>query len=84
MSNNESLYHQTANRFGRKYGELLYVPDLAHLLGKSEPRIRRWMIDSASGRALRKRGVKIGRCVCWPVLVIVEYIIGKSGTHRKK
>jgi hypothetical protein len=82
MSNNENLYHQTADRLGRKYGELLDVPAIAHLLGKNETRVRRWMIDSASGRSLRKRGVKIGRCVCWPVLVVAKYVLS-SGNRRK-
>lgn len=84
MSSNESLCHQTADRLGRKYGELLDVPAIAHLFGKNEARVRRWMIDSVSGRTLRKHGTKIGRHVCWPVLVVAKYVLGKLGTHHKK
>jgi hypothetical protein len=82
MSNNESLYHQTADRLGSKYGEVLDVSAIAHLFGKNEARVRRWMIDSASGRTLRKHGVKIGRRVCWPVLVVAKYVLS-SGNRRK-
>lgn len=71
----ESLIAKTADRLARKYGEMLDVSDVAHLLGTSEPRIQRWLFLSASGRALRARGVKIGRCVQWPVLVVAEFVV---------
>lgn len=71
----ETLITRTADRLGRKYGEVLDVSDIAHLLGTREPRIQRWLFLSASGRALRARGVKIGRCVQWPVLVVAEFVV---------
>lgn len=75
VSDSESLLAKTADRLARKYGEVLNVSDIAHLLGMSESRVQRWMVDSASGRALRARGVKVGRCVQWPVLVVAEFVV---------
>lgn len=74
-TDSESLLAKTADRLARKYGEVLNVSDIAHLLGMNESRAQRWMVDSASGRALRARGVKVGRCVQWPVLVVAEFVV---------
>lgn len=77
----EDLLVRTTERLARKYGEVLHVSDIAHLLGKSEFRVRRWLNDSKSGRALRARGTKPGRCVCWPVFVVAEFFVYGESEH---
>lgn len=71
----DNLLSVTTDRLARKYGEVLDVTDVAHLYGKSESRIQRWMVLSPAWRTLRSRGVKVGRNVTWPVLVIAEFVV---------
>lgn len=78
-----SDYEQFAQRLTLTYGELLFVDDVAHLVGCSKPHLRRRMIVSPDWRAFRARGTKLGRRVVWTAAAVAEFVAAPRSEARK-
>lgn len=78
-----SDHEQFAQRLALTYGELLFVEDVAHLVGCSKPHLRRRMIVSPFWQAFRTRGKKIGRRVVWTPTAVAELLASPRGEVQK-
>lgn len=77
MSIDQELQNDLANQIRKDYGILLRVPDLAHLYGTRDDKMRRFLMQSPEGRALRKLGEKRGREVRWLYLRVAHHLMRK-------